>query len=258
MENDRGCRITVLHNGQLQQCSHCLRRRDSCPGGGVGKLCETRGTAKGLIGDYMKHLKLHHNYSSLKMKYQQEEFPLLSSTKQLGDGFGHMVEKEEDDEPVQANADETNILESQKVRITELEAQLSDQNELRQNLTETKARLEVLKNEKMAKTCLLPQDFFEYNDTTDEVKVIDEIEFDKFIEEKCTGGQNRESRKDIIRNKLLDQVKQTERRKRGLSVSSVASFAWSDSSSRRRARSDDSDGGGDAKHGKVALNQTVN
>ena len=75
----------------------------------------------------------------------------MSSTKQLGDGFGHMVEKEEDDEPVQANADDTNILESQKVRITELEAQLSDQNELRQHLTETKARLEVLKMRKWLK-----------------------------------------------------------------------------------------------------------
>ena len=115
----------------------------------------------------------------------------------------------------------------------------------------------MLKKENIAKTCVLPQVFFEYNDATDEVKVIDEIEFDKFIENKCTAGHNRESRKDDIRNKLLDQVKQTERRKRGLSVSSVASFALSDSSLGRRGRSNGSDGGGEAKLSKVSLNQTV-
>ena len=111
MDNDRGCRITVLHNGQLQQCSHCLRRKDSCPGGGVGKLCEKKGTPRGMISDYMKHLKLHHNYSSLKMKYLQEEFPLLDSPRQLDDGFGHMVEKDEDDESRLVNQGESNNLE---------------------------------------------------------------------------------------------------------------------------------------------------
>ena len=252
MDNDRGCRITVLHNGQLQQCSHCLRRKDSCPGGGVGKLCEKKGTPKGMISDYMKHLKLHHNYSSLKMKYMQEEFPLLDSPRQLDDGFGHMVEKDEDEESGLVNKGESNNLETKDARIKDLEAQLSDQNELRQKLTETKARLEIMRKEKAARTLVIPQNFFEYNDTTDEVKVIDEIEFDNFVEKKCKGGQNRESRKEEIKNKLLEQVKQTERRKRGLSISSIASLGLSDTSSRIRNRSNDSDGGGDAKHSKLS------
>ena len=34
------------------------------------------------------------------MKYQQEEYPLLTLPKNLGDGFGHMIEKEEEDEIV--------------------------------------------------------------------------------------------------------------------------------------------------------------
>ena len=44
LEGDQGCRITVLHPGQTKQCSHCLRREDSCPVGGVGKLCKEKGT----------------------------------------------------------------------------------------------------------------------------------------------------------------------------------------------------------------------
>ena len=43
----------------------------------------------------MKHLKLRHGYVSLKMKYQQEEFPLLMGKTHLADGFSHMVEKVE-------------------------------------------------------------------------------------------------------------------------------------------------------------------
>ena len=74
LEGDVGGRVTVLHTGQIQQCSHCLRRADSCSGVGVGKVCEKIGTPRGLIGDYMKHLKLQHGYISLKMKYQQQEF----------------------------------------------------------------------------------------------------------------------------------------------------------------------------------------
>ena len=85
-----------------------------------------------MISDYMKHLKLHHNYSSLKMKYQQEEFPLLASPRQQSDGFGHMVEKEEEDEEqMPVTSEESNQLGSKNTRIAEL--------------TEAKARLEQLK-----------------------------------------------------------------------------------------------------------------
>jgi hypothetical protein len=135
MEGERGCRITVLHNGQLQQCSHCLRRKDSCPGGGMEKLCEKKGNPKGMIADYMKLLKLHHNYSSLKMKYQQEEYPFLTRPTNLGDGFGHMIEKEEEDEIVLDNTEDANNsqLDAKNLRIAELEAQISDQNLLKQS-----------------------------------------------------------------------------------------------------------------------------
>jgi hypothetical protein len=77
LEGDLGSRVTALQTGQTQQCSHCLRRADSCPCAGIGKVCEKMGTSRGLIGDYMKYLKLQHGCVSLKMKYQQEELPQL-------------------------------------------------------------------------------------------------------------------------------------------------------------------------------------
>ena len=49
------------------------------------------------------------------MKYQHEEFPLLVSPRQQSDGFGHMVEKEEEEEPVLTNSED---LESKNVRIS--------------------------------------------------------------------------------------------------------------------------------------------
>ena len=64
LDQDQGGRITVLHDGQSMQCSHCLRRADSCPGGGRGKLCKDKRTKRGEIADYMRHLKLNHSYMS--------------------------------------------------------------------------------------------------------------------------------------------------------------------------------------------------
>ena len=74
LSDDQGCRITVLHAGQMQQCSNCLRRAQFCPGGGNGKACETVKTPRGKLGDYMKYLKERHRYTSLKMQYMQEQF----------------------------------------------------------------------------------------------------------------------------------------------------------------------------------------
>ena len=48
LEEDTGCRITVLHSGQEQQCSHCLRR-SNCPARGNGKACQGLDTPRGKI-----------------------------------------------------------------------------------------------------------------------------------------------------------------------------------------------------------------
>ena len=40
LQGDQGRRILVLHNGQISQCSHCLRQAGSgCSAGGNGKAC---------------------------------------------------------------------------------------------------------------------------------------------------------------------------------------------------------------------------
>ena len=83
LEEDQGCRITVLHHGQEQQCSHCLIR-GNCPANGNGKACRILGTQRGKISDYMKY----------KQK-QEMEFPTLSKKKTVVDSFGHMVEEED-------------------------------------------------------------------------------------------------------------------------------------------------------------------
>ena len=129
LEGDQGCRITVLHNGQTAQCSHCLRRDNSCPGAGVGKVCEKMGTPRGLIADYMAHLKIEHNYVSLKMKYRETEFPALNGHSHREDGFQHMVEEEAD--PENPPVADLIIL---KEKLSEVEKQLSESNAARQEM----------------------------------------------------------------------------------------------------------------------------
>ena len=81
--------------------------------------------------------------------------------------------------------------------IAELEAQISDQNLLKQKLTETRARLEQVSK---AKTCDIPRDFFEYGEATDEVKTIDEAAFDQFVDKKCGAKQDRVEKKVEMKN----------------------------------------------------------
>ena len=125
LEGDRGSRITVLHTGQEKQCSHCLRREGDCPGAGVGKVCLTMGTPRGLMAEYMQHLKLQHNYMSLKMKYFELEFPSLDAKGRVKDGFGHMIEPETDVEVVESVID-NDQLKLKNEKIAELESQLKE------------------------------------------------------------------------------------------------------------------------------------
>ena len=85
----------------------------------------------------------------------------------------------------------------------------------------------------------VPSESFDFDETNDEIFVKDEAAFDSFVDGKCTGQVDRDSRKDVLRNKMLHQVKQIERRKRNLSTGSLTSL---DSPSRRRGRSTESTG----------------
>ena len=95
----------------------------------MGKICERKGTPRGLMGDYMNHLKLQHNYMTLKQKYHLEEFPQLVGLRHLSDGFGHIVEEKED---VEEDLEITVVASLDKdARIAELEAQLSENNKVK-------------------------------------------------------------------------------------------------------------------------------
>ena len=97
----------------------------------------------------------------------------------------------------------------------------------------------------------IPQEIFDYDEEKDEVIVKDETEFETFVDKKCKAEIDRDKKKSELRNKVLDQVRQIERRKRSLSISSITSL---DSPSRRRSRSTDNiDGdGADAKQSRLA------
>jgi hypothetical protein len=209
LSGDVGCRVTVLHNEQLQQCSHCLRRANFCPGGGNGRACETLKTERGKMGDYMKYLKEKHGYTSLKMQYLQMQFPALGGTDKTEDGFGHMEDTADTHENV-GNSEE----------VENLKKQISDMNLVQQQLVETKAKLKLeqknartamLKLEHVEKVAsqriiesmpganfdddsnhlamllatVLEKDDFEYDEDSDKVEPKAENEFLKRIEENC-------------------------------------------------------------------------
>ena len=218
----------MLHAGQERQCSHCLRSEGDCPGAGVGKVCYKIGTARGLMADYMKHLFLHHSYMSLKMKYSQVQFPLLGSKGHASDGFGHIVEVEKGLDDTEPASDDPSTSTRDANRIADLEAELSV----------TRDKLDKARAPKVI-AFDVPQELFDYDESSDEIFVKDEAGFDSFVDLKCTAQVDRDLRKDQLRNKMLHQVKQIERRKRNLSTGSLTSL---DSPSRRRGRSTDSTG----------------
>ena len=264
LAGDAGCRITVLHNGQVQQCSHCLRRATLCPGGGNGKACEAQTTTRAKMSDYMSYLKEKQGYISLKMQYLEMQFPALGGADKNEGGFGHMEDPLDIDNTDQKNDE-----------IEELRIQLSDMHKIQQELVETKARLNLeLKNtrtatlklqhvEKVATQRLvesmpspnfdedsnhlamllatvLEKDDFQYDLESDTVELKAANEFLKKIEDNCGDVPDKEEKISLVRNKVLDKMKRTLRRERRLSFGSLGSVE-SRSSSKTRYRSNEED-----------------
>ena len=223
LEGDKGSRITVLHQGQEQQCSHCLRR-SNCPGGGNGKACQLLNTPRAKIADYMKYLKYSHNYTSLKMEYKiklEKEYPALTRRAVEDDGFGHMVE-EETNEAEDINTDPL-------------------VNEPQENAP--------------PENLLVNPEEFDYDPISDTIKPRDEKAFDNLVEQHpavntLKRGNNRDRKIAGLKAKVLDTLKVVERKKRDLSCESIESecAGWSQDENFRerslsrgtiRARSDD-------------------
>ena len=82
LSGDQGRRVLVLHNGQVSQCSHCLKRPGpgGCPAAGNGKACFLMGTPRAKMLQYMQSLRNQVGYVSLKTKYMEQQaknFPPL-------------------------------------------------------------------------------------------------------------------------------------------------------------------------------------
>ena len=241
LEGDRGSRITVLHTGQERQCSHCLRREGDCPGAGVGKVCYKIGTARGQMGDYMKHLYIHHNYMRMKMKFNQIQFPHLGSKGQVNDGFGHINVSEkvtDDHETVEEALKKTADAE----KIAELESELRS----------ARAKLNI--KPKVVRTMDIPKELFDYDEVNDEIFVNDEVVFENFVDAKCVAQVDRDTKKLEFRSRVLEQVKHAERKKRSLSISSMASIDSPSRQGRRDRPTDDGEDslGVDAKQSRFA------
>ena len=59
LSGDTGSRVTVLHPGQVQHCSFCLKLANTgCPGKGNGKACEALKTHKTTLISYMEMIKI--------------------------------------------------------------------------------------------------------------------------------------------------------------------------------------------------------
>ena len=252
LDQDQGGRITVLHDGQIMQCSHCLRRADSCPGGGKGKLCRERKTRRGEIADYMRHLKLQHNYISLKMKFR-EEFPQLDSGRQQ-DGFEHMVESS-DESPEKADDDILgNVAEEtgKDEMILSLQKQLSEANQAREQGVHELAKLKssianqevnmmIGMNKNKNSQINIRADNFQYDPESDMLQVLDEALLDKELEYHCTAAEeDKEKKIKEMKRRVLSQVKGIEREKRGRrsSISSVRSVNSGVGTVRKRSEED--------------------
>ena len=224
LEEDKGSRVTVLHQGQEPQCSHCLRR-GNCPGGGNGKVCSSMNTPRGKLADYMKYLKISHNYLSLKMKYKQQlesDFPALGKQPSEFDEFGHIVEDDDDDEEVS------------EASIQQVQVDPTVDSQLEIN----------------------PGDF-DYDAEKDEIIPKDHEAFNKFVEthptvNKLKRDKTRDEKVASLKEKVLETLKVHEKKKRDISCESVQSgcSGWdsgggrgisTESRGKVRNRSDDSD-----------------
>ena len=236
----------MLHIGQIMQCSHCLRRADSCPGGGKGKLCKEKKTRRGEIADYMRHLRIHHNYVSLKIKYK-EEFPQLDLDTHH-DGFEHMRELPEESNHIddKENPDD-------KAVIVQIQKKLSEANlareqgvheiaKLKASIVKQEHSMVVGMNKSKSGEINIRADNFEYDPENDTLKVLDEAQLKLELEGYCTAtDKNKEKKINEMRRRVLSQVKGIEREKRGRrsSICSVKSVNSGFGTVRKRSEDDE-------------------
>ena len=169
------------------------------------------------------------------MKYQQEEFPQLREKTHLADGFAHMVEKVD----IEHDNLENLLNDGDPDKTVQCESLNLDTNALYKELMMTKSKLASAEKKisfadpelnKVAKMTM-DANHLEYDEKDDTLTVKNEEDFNKLVEQHCQAKSNRPKKIAALKNKVLAQVKEIERRQRGISVSSAGSD--------KRNRSDD-------------------
>ena len=147
LSGDQGRRVLVLHNGQLSQCSHCLRQagRGGCPAGGNGKACKQMNEPRAKMHLYMQGLRTHAGYVSLKtmyMEHQAKNYPSLPGFD--SDITSNMEEVEGDGEgivPVNPIEEKDNQIAELEKRVGELEPKETEISQLKEALAKSKLDL---------------------------------------------------------------------------------------------------------------------
>ena len=134
LPGDTGLRITVLHSGQEQQCSNCLKTGSGgCRAGGNGRACEQLKTSRAQMTDYMEWLKRSVGYESLKSQYLRQ-YPSLNVEK--SSNMDEQIDADDEEELLPSNP-----IERRDAKIAELEKNVADMNELKENVLKMKAEL---------------------------------------------------------------------------------------------------------------------
>ena len=150
LPSDQGRRITVTHQTQPQQCSHCFgysmakygRELNLCPGNGNGKACKAMDTERAKMGPYMRLLEKVLGFKSLKAKFNRLSFTEPVEEEESEGLFNTtykspIIEKEEQ---IQALVKEK---EECRVETERLKKELPI---LKENLTKAKSKLLAVQN----------------------------------------------------------------------------------------------------------------
>ena len=282
LPGDIGCRVTVLHSGQEQQCSNCLKTgRGGCKALGNGKACVQLNTPRAKMADYMSYLKKTVGYESLKSQYLRQ-FPTL------GKECISQMEENNCDEDEEDDLLPLNPIERRDARIAELEKNETNITDLREKMLKMKAELNIaLKTSNIAKnklnfarkvteerlkeclpvpsfeddhskvlitlmSTLVDEDSFDLDPDTDMMKPKED--FLKDIEDSISKDSDEEKvreRLNFVKNILVERVMASPRRRR-LSTSNISVYSTKSCDSKRKISSE-SQGGHEPQKGKQSL-----
>ena len=153
LSGDHGRRVLVLHNGQVAQCSNCLRKAGmGCPAGGNGKACVQMKTPRGKMNLYMESLYAKVGYPSLKAKYfqhQAKNFPALNGADSARNT--NMEENEDYDEdfltPMNPLDEKNKEIASLVKQLDEKSTTMDELNTAKEALKKSKAMLKITRKD---------------------------------------------------------------------------------------------------------------